>query len=270
MGQPARSALPSLRAGESAAETHEPVAAQFLYDSSRFTLADMVRCGKALRELAAASASMEEAARKITRHLYENLGDRTSNNRSCVLVRFFKTHVYARLPADLRELAVSNSSQPLAEDTKCLTLLASVGDDPQWNSRHTSRMHRCIPLISAAIVEQFPMIAQLIHQLGMTTTQLLRATPEIISDLSQKSFGVFHVPVALDSPFIPVQKDFVKPYAIASAMGFGGILPDGELFVVIIFARVEVPASTAEIFRTIAVNLKLGLLDLLDKPVFAQ
>ena len=113
------------------------------------------------------------------------------------------------------------------------------------------------------------MISQLIHQLGLTTTELLCATPDII-DLSQKKFGVFHVPVALDSPFVPAQKDFVKPYAIASAFGFGGVLPDGDLCVVIAFTRVEVSSSTAEMFRTIAVNLKLGLLDLLDKPVFAQ
>jgi hypothetical protein len=270
MGQPAHPSLASFGAREAAAQIDAPATHQFTYDPSHFTLADMVRCGKALRALAADSASMEEAAQKITRHLYENLGDRTSNHRSCVLVRLFKTHVYARLTAELRESVVSNSPHSLTDDTKCLTLLASAGDDPGWNSRHTSRMHKCIPLISAAIVEQFPMISQLIHQLGLTTTELLRATPEIIRDLSQKKFGVFHVPVALDSPFVPAQKDFVKPYAIASAFGFGGVLPDGDLFAVIAFTRVEVSSSTAEMFRAVAVNLKLGLLDLLDKPVFAQ
>lgn len=270
MGQPAHSAPPALCAGKAPAETDAPIADHFLYDSSRFALADMVRCGKALRELAADSTSIEEAAQKITRHLYENFGDETSNNRSCVLVRFFKTHAYAQLPAQLRESAVSDSSHTPTDDTKCLTLLASAGDDAQWNSRHTSTMHKCIPLISAAIVEQFPMISQLIHQLGLTTTELLRPTPEIISDLNQKSFGVFHVPVALGSPFIPAQKDFVAPYAIASVLGFGGILPDGELFVVIIFARVAVSVSIAQMFRTIALNLKLGLLALLDKPVFVE
>jgi hypothetical protein len=104
---------------------------------------------------------------------------------------------------------------------------------------------------------------------GLTTTDLLRTTPEIIKDLNQKSFGVFHVPAAVNSPFVPAQKDFVVPYGIASVLGFGGILPDGELFAVIIFARVAIPTSTAEMSRTIALNLKLGLLAILDKPVFA-
>ena len=248
-----------------------PAADQFTYDLSRLTLADMVRCGGALRGLAAASATMEEAAGAVTRHLYDNLKDKNSGDRCCVLVRFFKTHVYAQLPSQLQKFAAANAAgTSLGDDTKCLTMLGTAGDEPRWNSRQTSQGHQCIPLASEAIVDQFPMIAQLVRQLGLTTTELLRATPEIIDDLKQKSFGVFHVPVAVGSPFIPAQQDFVKPHAIASALGFGGMLPDGELFVVIIFSRAEVPAAAAQMFRTIALNLKLGILALLEMPVFAD
>ena len=105
--------------------------------------------------------------------------------------------------------------------------------------------------------------------MGLTTTELLRPTAEIIKDLDQKQFGVFHVPVAANSPFIPAQQEFVAPYGVASVLGFGGMLPDGDLFVAILFARVSIPVSTAEMFRTVALNLKLGLLALLEKPVFA-
>jgi hypothetical protein len=241
------------------------------YDLTRFTLADMVRCGGALRQMASESTSMEDAAQKVTRYLYENLRDKASNNnRSCALVRCFKTHVYARLPEELREFAASQPlSGPLIDDTKCLTLLGTAGDEPPWNSRQTSKMHKCIPLTSEAIVDQFPMIAQLIRQMGLTTTELLRTTPEIIKDLKQKSFGVFHVPAAVNSPFVPAQKDFVVPYGIASVLGFGGMSPDGDLSVAIIFARVAIPSATAEMFRTIALNLNLGILAILNKPVFA-
>jgi hypothetical protein len=131
-------------------------------------------------------------------------------------------------------------------------------------------MHKCIPLMSEAMVEQFPMVSQLIRQLGLTTTEVLRTTPKIIKDVEQRNFGVFYVPVAAGSPFVPAQKDFVAPYGIASVLGFGGILPDGELYIVIIFARAAIPSATAEMFRTIAVNLKLGMLALIDKPVFAD
>lgn len=241
------------------------------YDPAAFTLADMVRCGAALRNLGNESSSMEEAAQKVTGYLYHHLRDRASNNRSCVLVRLFKTHAYAGLSQELHDFAVSMAAgAALDQDTKCLTLLATSGDDPQWNSPRTSEAHRAIPLVSEAMVEQLPMIAQLIRQLGLETTDFVRTRPEIIKELDQRHFGVFHVPVATNSPFIPAQKDFVAPYGIASVLGFGGMLPDGDLFIVIIFTRVAIPASTAEMFRTIALNLKLGLLALLDKPVFAD
>src|SRR5579864_6114420 len=77
------------------------------YDLTRFTLVDMVRCGAALRRLATESTSMEDAAQRVTRYLYENLRGKTADsNRSCVLVRFFKTHLYGRLIEELREAAI--------------------------------------------------------------------------------------------------------------------------------------------------------------------
>lgn len=252
--------------GKPAATAHD----QHAHDLTRFTLADMIRCGATLRRLATESTSMEDAAQKVTRYLYENLRDKTaSDNCSCVLVRFFKTHLYGRLIEELREAAAAVSSARLTKDTKCLTLLATAGDELQWNSRQSSGMNKCIPLLGKAMVEQFPMISQLIRQMGMTTTDLLRTTPKIIKDLNRKNFGVFHVPAAVHSPFVPAQKEFVVPYGIVSVLGFGGMLPDGELFTVIIFARVAIPTPTAEMFRTIALNLKLGLLAILGKPVFA-
>jgi hypothetical protein len=244
---------------------------QLAYDPAAFTLADMVRCGRALRLLVTESTSMEEAARKVTGYLYQHLQDRASKRRACVLVRLFKTHAYGDLSQELRECAASMAAgAPLNQDTKCLTLVATAGDDPQWNSRQTSKGHRCIPLISEAMVEQFPMIAQLIRQLGMTASEFLRAGPEIVKEQDQRKFGVFHVPTAIGSPYIPAQKDFVAPYGIASVLGLGGMMPDGDLFVLIMFTRLPIPASTAEMFGTIALNLKLGLLALLDEPVFAD
>jgi hypothetical protein len=218
------------------------------YDLTRFTLADMVRCGAVLRRLATELTSMEDAAQKVTRYLYENLRDK--NDRSCVSVRFFKTHLYGRLTDELRE-AAAVSSAPLTKDTNCLD---SAGD----------RWRRAAMELATKLQN-----AQLIRQMGITTTDLLRTTPKIIKDLNQKNFGVFHVPVAVNSPFVPAQKEFVALYGIGSVLGFGGMLPEGELFTVIIFARVAIPTPTAEMFRTIALNLKLGLLAILGKPVFA-
>ncbi|MGO9055951.1 MAG: hypothetical protein ACLQU2_00970 [Candidatus Binataceae bacterium] len=244
---------------------------QFAHDLTRFTLADMVRCGASLRLLAAESTSMEEAARKVTRYLYDNFRDKASNQRSCVLVRLFKTHAYGKLTEDLREFAASRaSSASPTEDTKCLILMATAGDDPLWNSRHTSKAHKSIALLSEDLLEQFPMIVHLIQDLRLSTAEVVRAQPELIKDLERKKFGIFYVPSATNSEIIPAQKEFVAPYGIASVLGFGGMLPGGDIFAAIVFSRVPIRPATAEMFRTIALNLKLGLLALLDRPVFAD
>lgn len=243
-------------------------APQQFYDPAQFTLADMVRCGAALRTLTSQSASMEEAAQKVTQYLYDSLKTRPFGRRSCVLVRFFKTHDHRHLPEDLRKAARSAATSPLAEGTRCLVLLGTSGDEPRWNKRKESRWHKCLPLQSKAVIERFPMISRLIQQLGMPMSELLRPAPEIIKDFERKNFGVFYVPVAAGSPFVPAQKEFVIPFGVQSVLGFGGILADGELFAVIIFSRTAIPSATAEMFRTIAMSLKLGLLALLDKPAF--
>jgi hypothetical protein len=239
------------------------------YDLTCFRLADTLRCGEALRHLATESASMEEAARKATGYVYERFRSQDSR-RQCVLVRMFKTHPYERLSAGLREFADTMAKGlPLTGATKCLVLLGTHGDDPLWNSRRTSAGHQAIPLVSEAVVERSPMISQLIHQFGLRTADFLRATPEIIKEMDRKSYGVFHILRAPSSPFVPAQQDFVARYGVQSVLGFGGVLPDGNLFALIIFARVPTASPVAQMFRTIAVDLKLGLLALFDKPIFA-
>lgn len=253
--------------GAPVSKSAEAPAKQY-YDLAEFTLADMVRCGAALRTLASQSVTVEGAAQNVTRFLYDGLKTRPFGRRCCVLVRFFKTHEYGRLPTDLQKAARSAATSPLAESTKCLVLLGTSGDEPQWNRRQSSRWHKCLPLQSEVVIEQFPIISRLIQQLGMRVLELLRPAPEIIKDFERKNFGVFYVPVAAGSPFVPAQKEFVIPFGVQSVLGFGGILADGELFAVIIFSRAPIPPSTAEMFRTMALSLKLGLLALFDKPVF--
>jgi hypothetical protein len=241
-----------------------------IYDLTAFSLADMVRCGAAMRELMGGAPTVEDGARALVRHLYESLRERKAGERSCALVRFFQTIRYSELPPELQIFVAScDGGAPPAGDTRCLTLLATAGEEPAWNSPVSSRGHRCIPLRSEAMIDKFPMISQLIRALGMTPSEFLGST-EAVRILEKRNFGVFHIPVAAGSRYIPAQSDFVVPHKIGSVLGFGGIRTDGDLFTVIIFARTAIPAETAEMFRTVALSVKLGLLDLTDKPIFAE
>jgi hypothetical protein len=240
-----------------------------MYDITRFTLADMAKCGAHLRDLAADATSLEAAANAMVHYLFDNLRD--AKDRACVLARLYKTHPYEDLPEELRDFVYEIApGESLAPNTKCLTLLATAGEMPEWNDRHASARHRAIPLPSRHVIERIPMIAQMVRQFGLDLNSLLETRPEIIHSLDQKTCNVFFVPDARMSPFIPAQAEFVDLHGVKSALGFGGILPSGNLFAVVMFSRALIPLETAQMFRTIALNVKINLLRFAGGKIFAD
>ena len=94
-------------------------------------------------------------------------------------------------------------------------------------------------------------------------------SPSMMLDIDQRTYNVFHVGEAVGSDFIVDQEAFVTPNGIKSAVGFGGMLPSGNLFAVIMFCKVPVDAVVASMFRTISLSAKLALL-LFENRVFAE
>jgi hypothetical protein len=229
----------------------------------------MTACALALRRCGRDAATMEEAAQRIVRYLHEHLRDGRTGAAACPLVRFFKTHPHADLEEDLRGRVWRQLGVEPEPALKCLVLLASAGDRPEWNDRHLSLEHQVIPLASPEMVERFPMIAQLVGQFGLEVQTFLRPTPSVLLDQAQRSYNVFHVPEAVGCPAVPAQDEFVRPWGIRSVLGFGGVLPDGDLFVVILFARVAIAANTAELFKSLALSVKLAVLSFGARAVFA-
>lgn len=240
------------------------------FDLSRFALGDMIRCGATLRRMGEGAAGMEAVAERAVRYLHEGLVGADGEGRACALVRLFVTMPFAALDDDLQAFAsqLYTAGDPPPE-MKCLTLVATAGDEPAWNSRHTSSGHKALPLPSEESVARSPMIAQLIRQLGVDTGTLLKPDPHVVMDVEQHTFNVFYVGDALGSQYIPAQQEFVVPHGIRSVVGFGGLLPNGELFAAILFARVAIPRESADLFKTLALNLKMGLLPFVGRPVFA-
>ena len=240
-----------------------------MYDLSRLTLRDMTECGAALRKLGSGARSMEEAANRVVRFLYERLASGENGRNACVLVRCFKTHPFGELSPELQQAA----QRALDEETvspamQCLTLLGTAGELPEWNSRRASLGHQAIPLPSARGVARIPMIAQLIKQLGMDVSSVVNPDPHVVVDLHQQSFNVFYVPAAPGSPYIPAQESFVIPFGVQSVLGFGGVLSRGDLFAVIMFVRIPLPPETAELFKPLALSAKLALLPFANGPFF--
>ena len=231
------------------------------HDLNAFDLSDMIECGRAVRRVAENATSMEMAARRTVEWLHTHLIDVSTGQRSCLLARCFLTQRFEHLPPDLAEIAAgARSRAEIDPRMPVLTLLATAGEEPAWNDRRSSRGHAAIPLESVTFVERAPMIASLLRQMGLEIGAALNPTAALILDSEQHAFNVFHVANALGDPSIPAQEEFVRPFGVRSVLGFGGIMPSGELFAIILFSRTPIPRQTADLFRTIALGVKLALL----------
>ncbi|OGT97735.1 MAG: hypothetical protein A2X80_09785 [Geobacteraceae bacterium GWB2_52_12] len=239
------------------------------YDLINFTIRDMTECGRFLRMAGGGANSMEEAAGRVVTYLYDNLIDGLTGERGCALVRCFKTQDYSQLGLELQSIARSmlGGSDPPA-DMKCLTLLATVGEKAEWTDRRMSKGHQAIPLPSEEAVHQIPMIRNLIKQLGLDISMVVKPDPKLLMDMEQRTYNVFYVPEALGSLHIPAQEEFVIPHGIRSVLGFGGILPSGDIFTIIMFLKVGITQDVATHFKTLSLNVKMALLPF-DQTVFS-
>lgn len=232
------------------------------------SVGDTLRFGAALRGCCDGASSLEDGATRVARLLHGALCDRYGKG-AVVLSRVYKTHAAGDLPADLTARATEPLGKPPKRRTPCLVLLGTAGDRPEWNDRRRSRGHQVIPLPSEEAIARLPMIATLIRQLGVPTGAILDSEPDLLLDLRERVFNVFHVEDAAASPSIPA-KDFVADHGVRSAFGFGGLLLGSDLFAAIVFTRCPISRETAELFKTLALNVKLALLPLASGPLFTE
>lgn len=223
---------------------------------SSLSVDDLVQCSSVFRAIGAEAESMEAAAQSITDYLHRHLVD-DDGQPAAPLVRLYKSHRFGELDPELQDFAaVTGVGHLVQDDTRCLTLLGTSGDEPAWNNRRRSAGHRAIPLVSEEVVAQSPMIAGLVSELGLDVSSLVAPSEAQTITLHHRDYDVFFVPEAEGSPLVPAQEDFVLRYGIRSVVGCGGMLPSGDLFALIVFARISLSPETADLFRTLALSIK--------------
>lgn len=232
---------------------------------------DAVELGRTSRDICKVAATHVAVAERLSAHLYQTLRG-PEGSPACALVRVFETQPFDRLPLDRQQFAAKllGPTKPFP-GLRCLTLLGSSGDEPDWNFPERSRGHYAIPLPDLGMIERAPMIARLLSELGIAAEHVVRSSSApnpFVLDEGRRSFNVFHVEDAPGSAFIPAQKTFVDTCGIRSVVGMGGLLPDGELFAVILFSRVRIPRETAVLFRMLALSVKLAFLPFASSQVF--
>jgi two-component system, NtrC family, sensor kinase len=244
-----------------------PGVEESLFKLSQMSESDIESCGRSLRSSSESAASMEDCAGKVVGYLYDSLVHDRYHAKACALVRFYKTHAYADLDGESRDFAKRLLGGTLdKDDMRCLTLLSTIGENPEWNDRRNSTGHRAIPLPNESFMERIPMIWRMVSQLGINTSQIIRPDPVEVAE----TYDVFYVDEAVGSPYIPAQEDFVIPYGVRSVLGFGGLLSSGDLFVVILFAKVSVSLSVAQRFSPLALDVRAAVEDFVNGPIYAE
>jgi hypothetical protein len=231
-----------------------------MYQVAQFSLKEMTECGAALRRLGAKASTLEEVTSEIVRFLYTHLVDETGRP-ACALVRAFKTHPTELIGPALQQFAAKRLGlDSLTLCPKCFVLIASAGQEPDWNDRTKSKRFQAIPLAGDGFVAQFPMFSQLLTQFGVDLHAFLKPGSNLLVDQEEHRYNVFHVADAVGSPYIPFQQEFVLPYRVQSVLGFGSLLPSAEIFSVILFSKMSIPREVADRFQTLALCAKIALL----------
>jgi len=208
---------------------------------------------------------MEAVASAVADCLREHFVDKDSKASLLPVVRCYATR---------RREAAAAGPPPGSETAAAgprgvqLRLLTSAEEDPSWSGRRTAP--DVISLSSARELRRSPMIAELVGQLGLDPQQLVDPEPTMLRELEERTYEVFFVPQAVGSHHVPEQDEVVIPYGVRSVLGVGTVLPDGTLFVVVLFSRASIPFAVVKAFAAVALSIKLALLPHVADEVFGQ
>ncbi len=205
--------------------------------------------------------TLDEAAQLLSDIIYEEFRD------SLVLARVYATVPFSELPATNRTfvtiVATTNDIMPLIkDDTPILSLLGTRGLKPEWNDRHMSQGHVGIPLASAAFVDQTPMIAELLKEVGLDLDWIDSGEMDIVTKAVGGVSGIFYVQDARQAVDLKGRKvisaqDFVEANDVKTVFGLAGGYPTSKTFItIILFCREMLEKSQVELFVPLIDALK--------------
>ncbi|MBI3456046.1 MAG: hypothetical protein HY002_09710 [Candidatus Rokubacteria bacterium] len=201
--------------------------------------------------------ALEDAAQALATALHTQFAE------SVALARVYLTVPFDALPAKNRTFVQSltapsaGAAPALKGMTPVLSLVGTHGQEAGWNDRRNSKGHAGIPLISAAFVDAIPMIARLLRELGVPLDWIDTHDAQRIVTTVGRAAGLFFVEDAASATDqqgrkIIAAQDFVGSYKIKSVFGTGGAYLGGQILVIVVFCRDQVPRAAAEQFLPLA------------------
>jgi len=118
-------------------------------------------------------------------------------------------------------------------------------------------------------VDQNPMFAQVSEVFGIVLEQAVHRDPELVLNLEQETYNILHVHEARNNEYVPDQDQFVVPYGIKSVLVLFSLLPSGNIFSIVVFAKVTVPRELMDYFRPLTLNVKMAILPFDETAVFS-
>jgi hypothetical protein len=156
-----------------------------------------------------------------------------------------------------------------------LSLLGTAGQKPEWNDPLQSQGHLGIPLVTSSFVENLPMVAALMRDMGIGLDWLDRQDGSIVVKEVGRLARVFFVPdarVTVDSKgrkVVPAS-DFVESNGVRTVFGLGGAYVDGTFAAMIFFTRESIDRQQAEAFLPAINHFKVGTMNrVLEHQIFA-
>ncbi len=206
------------------------------------------------------SQHLENAAQELATAVHSQFDE------SVVIARVFVTVPFGALPESnkdfVRKLAESaGAADDLKPGTPVLSLIGTHGQEEDWGDRRKSKGHVGIPLISSSFVGAIPMIARLLQELGVPLDWADSHDTEIIVQTLSGSQGLFFVEDASQATDqegrkIIAAQEFVSSYDVKSVFGTGGVYPNGQMIVVVVFCRDSFAKSEAEHFLALTQSFK--------------
>lgn len=218
-------------------------------------------------ELARAQ-SLQEAAQRLTRYIYEQF------HESLALVRLFATVPHGRLPARDRyfveQLATAHGQRALLRPgTPVLSLLGTSGSLPEWNERYASRGHLGLPLVSPSFVDSIPMVSRLLKDLGLPLHWLVAGEGHLRGEQSLgRLLGTFYVREAQGAVDeqgrqIISSTQFIQEHGVRTVFGMGGgYVAHESVLVAIFFSRERLERHQVEPLSALVSMLKSATTEL--------
>jgi serine phosphatase RsbU (regulator of sigma subunit) len=210
------------------------------------------------------AASMEGAARLVAAAIRGAFA--TADGESAVvLIRLFQTTVWDQLTPQLRSYALARMAPGATPSgTRCLALMATLGERPSWCDRHASRDHQALPLTGTDVIRRVPLALTVMDHLVGADAQM---RPRRADDGRPARVAVHLVSEASGSPLVPAQW-LVGTYGVTAALGLGGILPNGEVFTSVLFSRMPIDTAAAQRFGAVAEAMRTAMAPFAHLPLF--